>query len=141
MKITLKVEREFDARFLKVEAGVRYWEDARVNGVDDEGGILIPCRKDDKWCPFISIENGQIVNWEKGKEANIHYKVCDDGRYTLLDKNYEEIKSIEDYVISDLTDDSDYIILVVDENGYIENWNPTLKDFQKEVDKYPERTN
>lgn len=30
---------------LKVEAGVRYWEDATVNGIEDVDGALIPCKK------------------------------------------------------------------------------------------------
>lgn len=132
MKITLKVEKEFDAKFLQVEAGVRYWEDASVDGIDDEEGNLIPCRVNDRWCPLIAIDTGFISNWERGKSAEIHYKVCDDGKYTLLDGNNEMIKTLEDYVISDLTDDSDYIILSVNEDGFIENWKPTLEDFQRE---------
>lgn len=132
MKLTLKVEKEFEAKFLQVEAGVRYWEDATVNGLDDEEGNLIPCRKGDKWCPIIEIDTGKIINWEIGKAAEIHYKVCDDGKYIILDENKDHIKTLEDYVISDLTDDSDYIILNVSKDGIIEDWNPTLEDFQQE---------
>ena len=134
MKITLKIEKTFDAKFLQVEAGVRYWEDATVNGVEDEEGDLIPCRDGHNWCPIIEIETGKIINWEIGKTADIHYKVCDDGKYILQDENRDHIKTLEDYVISDLTDDSDYIILTIDENGVIENWNPTLEDFKTEND-------
>lgn len=35
MKITINKPTEFDAVYLKVDAGVRYWEDARVNGIKE----------------------------------------------------------------------------------------------------------
>ena len=35
MKATIKNKKEIDVRYLKVDAGVRYWEDADVNGVPD----------------------------------------------------------------------------------------------------------
>lgn len=133
MKITLKIEKEFDAKFLQVEAGVRYWEDATVNGVTDTEGDLIPCRVGDDWCPLIELETGRIINWEIGKTADIHYKVCDDGKYILQDDKKEEIKSVQDYVISDLaigeSGYGDYIIMKVDHIGIIEGWRPTLEDF------------
>ncbi len=134
MKITLKIQKEFDAKFLQVEAGARYWEDASVNGVEDKEGDLIPCRVGDTWCPLIELETGRIINWEIGKTADIHYKVCDDGRYILQDENREVIKTVDDYVISDLaigeSGFGDYIIMKVDQLGIIENWKPTLQDFQ-----------
>lgn len=132
MKLKLKIEKEFDVKFLQVEAGVRYWEDADVNGVEDTDGALIPCRDGDDWKPLIDVNTGIIQNWTPGVKADIHYKVCDDGKYTLLDENNNVIKSVEDYVISDLTSDSDYIILTIDETGKIEDWNPTFEDFEQE---------
>ena len=47
MKIILKIEKEFDVKYLKAKVGVRYWEDSRVDGVEDEDGDLIPCREGD----------------------------------------------------------------------------------------------
>ena len=35
MKATIKNKKEVDVRYLKVDARVRYWEDADVNGVPD----------------------------------------------------------------------------------------------------------
>lgn len=138
MKITLKIEKEFDAKFLQVEAGVRYWEDATVNGVEDTEGDLIPCRDSDTWSPIIELETGKIVNWEIGKSADIHYKVCDDGKYLLQDVNRDHIKTVQDYVISDLaigeSGYGDYIIMKIDENGMIEGWSPTLEDFMDDED-------
>lgn len=136
MKITLKIEKEFDAKFLQVEAGVRYWEDAEVNGIEDTEGELIPCRVGDDWQPLIELETGKILNWEIGKSAKVHYKVCDDGQYILQDAYREPIKTVDGYVISDLaigeSGYGDYIIMDIDENGMIENWRPSLRDFMEE---------
>ena len=40
MSTTIKTEKEVEVKFIHVEAGVRYWEDAAVDGVDDELGEL-----------------------------------------------------------------------------------------------------
>mgnify|MGYP000150305495 CR=1 FL=1 len=61
-----KVEKEIEIRFLKVKCGVRYWEDGKVNGVEDTGGDLIPLREGDYWCPLIEVDTGIIQDWAKG---------------------------------------------------------------------------
>ena len=44
MKITISKTTEFEAVYLKVDAGVRYWEDAEVNGdSESEKQPTIPC--------------------------------------------------------------------------------------------------
>ncbi|PIF44314.1 hypothetical protein CLU96_1257 [Chryseobacterium sp. 52] len=135
MKITLQVEKEFDIKELLVEAKVRYWEDAKVNDIEDVEGGLIPCRSNDIWCPIIDIETGIIKNWEIGKVAEIHYKVCDEGIYTLRDEKGEIIKRLEGYVIDCLSIGQngfgDYIILNVDTSGKIEDWDADFDDFIK----------
>lgn len=72
MKITISKTTEFEAVYLKVDAGVRYWEDAEVNGVSDsENPPTIPCAEfihadnEYRWRPIIDIDNGVITNWEK----------------------------------------------------------------------------
>jgi len=136
MKIELTVKKEFEIEFLQVSAGVRYWEDATVNDTEDENGLLIPCRDGDRWKPIIEIETGKIVNWEQGTKADIHYKVCDDGLYTLIDEKGNEVKSIDGYVPSLMSPKEngygDYIIMDVDENGIIQNWVSDLSDFDNE---------
>jgi hypothetical protein len=136
MKVNIKIEKEVDIKILSVEAGVRYWEDATVNGEDDTNGDLIPCRQGDLWCPIIDIDNGIILNWEQGTTAKIHYKVCDCGSYYLKDEDYNVVMSIEeDYVPSIMCPEKggygDYIIMNVDENGKIQNWKIKLEDFEK----------
>lgn len=135
MKAQIKITKTVDLVTLHVKAGVRYWEDTTVNGVKDENGTLIPCREGDYWCPIINIETGIITNWTKGTTASTHYKVCGDGVYTLKDEtgNVEVIKDYYVPDILDLYDDSygDYIILNIDENGQIADWNnnPSIEDF------------
>jgi hypothetical protein len=140
MKATIKKPIEVEIKTLLVRAGVRYWEDTSVNGIDDEEGKLIPCRDGDYWCPKIDIDKGVITNWEKGKTAIVHYKICDDGTYDLLDEKEDCVLTKEGYVpdILDLDGESygDYIIMTINEDGSIENWdnNPNINDFQDEED-------
>lgn len=133
MKIKIKQETEVEVKTLHVRAGVRYWEDARVNGVADEKGDLMPCRLGDYWSPIIDIETGKIINWITGNSADIHYKVCDDGVYTLKDEKGNVILVKEGYVIDSLSIGEegfgDYIILKVGQNGIIKNWKFNIDDF------------
>ena len=82
-------------------------------------------------------ETGVILNWKIGTVADVHFKVCDDGKYHLLDENDNIVSSIiDDYVpkILDIHGESygDYIIMKIDENGFIEKWNKkaSLKCFE-----------
>src|SRR5688572_3230134 len=129
MKAKIMVEKEVEIKTLSVRAGVRYWEDAKIDGVEDEAGDLIPCRDEDYWCPEIDIDKGVITNW-KGCKAEIHYKVCDDGTYTLKDAEGNVIKEIEGYVPDIMCPEDngygDYIIMKVDEAGKIANWKPLI---------------
>lgn len=148
MKITINKPTDFEAKFLKVDAGVRYWEDTKVNGVydtdceDTNESPTIPCAEfigeqelilngyNWRWRPLIDIENGQIVNWKQGTTANVHYKVCDDFSCELLDAGENTIISYNDYVPSVMcpAEDGfgDYIIMNIDENGFIQDWNKEL---------------
>lgn len=133
MKIRLKVEKEFDVKYLLAECGARYWEDATVNGEEDGEGTLIPCREGDYWKPLINIETGVIENWKQGVTAEIHYKCCDDGTYRLLDENKNEITSIEGYVPGIMCPKEngygDYVIMDVDKDGKIQDWEVDFSDF------------
>lgn len=138
MKVKLKIEKEFEVKYLQVKAGARYWEDAIVDGVEDTEGSLIPCREGDYWCPLIELESGIIKNWEHGKKASVHFKVCDDGEYSLLDLNKEVVKSIDGYVPDIMSPKEsgygDYIIMDIDENGKISNWRVKLDEFTDNED-------
>ncbi len=142
MKVKIKKSVEVEIKFLKVRAGVRYWEDASVNDVEDEKGDLIPCRSNDNWCPIIDVETGIVVNWEQGKIADIHYKICDNGDYYLLDQNYQEVLHKEGYVPECLAINDngygDYIIMKVDENGLINNWKFGSFDIKEDFEENEE---
>jgi hypothetical protein len=138
MKIKLKIEKEFEVKRLFCAVGVRYWEDATVNGNEDINGDLIPCRNGDLWCPKICIDSGIILNWDFESEAKIHYKVCDHGTYHLELENGEVIKSIEGYVPDIMCPErggyGDYIIMNVDKDGQIKNWNPSFDEWLEDDD-------
>lgn len=129
----------FNAKTVKVDAGVRYWEDATINGVEDVDGSLTPCRAEDRWMPEIDIDTGVISNWEKGKTASIHFKVCDDGEYCIIDDLGEGRLLVNGYVPSTMCPKEsgcgDYIIMDVDSNGLISDWKFDIEDFiQKDDD-------
>ena len=120
--------------YLAVEAEPRYWEDTTVNGIADENGSLIPCKAGALWKPIIELSSGKIINWEIGKSADIHYKVCDQGEYFLLDANQNKIKKYYDYYVPDevLCVDNegygDYIIMSVGADGVIKNYKPIIEE-------------
>jgi len=134
MKATTTVKEVIEVKTLRVSAGVRYWEDATVNDVEDEEGNLIPCREGDCWCPIIDIDSGIITNWVKGITADIHYKVCDDGKYELLDESGKVVATRNGYVPSVMCPKEngygDYIIMDVDEHGKIADWEPKESYFE-----------
>jgi hypothetical protein len=115
------------AQFIEVSAGVRYWEDARLNGQEDTEG-KVPLRNGDRWTPVIDLEGGQIQDWPQGVIADIHYKVCDDGDYWLLDSSKVRLAKWRGYYVPDsllcVNDKGfgDYIIFKVTSDGRILNW-------------------
>lgn len=124
-------------RFLEVEAEVRYWKDATVNGQKDSDGTLIPCREGNNWKPVIELASGKIINWTQGATAGIHYKVCDAGTYYLLDENKQRIARYNgwyvpnDYLCHGASGHGDYIIFNVDSHGQIQGWrDPGLRPKQ-----------
>ncbi len=128
MEIEVIVKKKIEVRFLSVRAGVRYWEDAEVNGIEDVDGDLIPFRKGNNWCPVINLSEGKIVDWPKGTTASIHYKVCDQCSWALLNGFKNLIINQEDqYVPSILCPEDegfgDYIIMEVDAYGVINKFN------------------
>lgn len=116
---------------IKVYAHVRYWEDSKVNGeYDDPDNPQMPCvvgdSDDDKyWAPKIEAETGLILNWTPGVEASTHYKVCDECELTFT-KGDSVVSETDGYVPDFLCPKEegygDYIIMDIDSNGYIKDW-------------------
>lgn len=119
---------------LVVSAGVRYWEDASVNGVEDGQGDLVPFRNGDNWEPVVELATGRILDWPEGTTGDIHYKVCDAGEYWLADASGNKVAKWKGhYVPNDLLcvgadGYGDYIILSVGADGRIEGWEPPRID-------------
>ena len=112
---------------IDVYARVRYFEDGKVNGeVDDNENPKMPCVSFDCWEPRIDIATGQIINWEKGVTADIYYKVCDECRISIVAGEnilYDEEDYVPDFLCPDEEGYGDYIIMSIDADGYINNWN------------------
>lgn len=141
--LSLKTVSSVPVKYLRCRCGVRYWEDATVNGVVDTLGTLIPCRdaapNDEhgggNWCPTIDLDSGRIEAWPEGTTASVHYKVCDDGDYELLDADRKVVKAIDGYVPSLMCPDGegygDYIIMHIDGGGMIADWHADLSEFER----------
>lgn len=125
-------------KYLRVRAGVRYWEDGYINDVKDNAWwpkmpfANIPSRD---WVIDIDTETGIIKDWPQGVSARIHYKTCDDNTFYFINHDGDVISEYEGYVSSCLSIDDreygDYIIFHIDENGKIENWNFTQEDIDE----------
>lgn len=135
------VRQKIEVRYLQVMAKPRSWENARVNGVEDSDGTLMPFINKEKtaWKPMIDLHEGIICNWPKGTYASVHYKVCDDGTYVLLDEHYDVVTCLRDeYVPSIMCPGGngygDYIIMDIDTDGEIINFKVELNAFQRKED-------
>jgi len=138
MTFAVKTIVERSVSFLKVEAKVRYWEDATVNGQqDDDESPEMPFANGltGEWTPLINLETGKIEGWPEGTIATIHYKVCDGGVYTLLDADRQEVVKIDGYVPSMMSPAEngygDYIIMDIGPDGQIQNWCVDLDAFDE----------
>lgn len=135
MKTTIKIQKVVDLKTLQVKAGVRYWEDSEVNGEQDaESGEKIPCKVGGLWMPEIDIDTGKISNWPKGVTASINYKVCDCCGWEVKDEKGDVIWSADDGYVPDTlcpkeSGHGDYIIMDIDANGIIADWNFDSDDF------------
>ena len=134
MKFERKEVVEYDVEKVRCTMNVRYWEDADVNGVEDSEGDKIPLRKGDTWDITIDLESGIIENWTKGVTASVHYKVCDAGAYQLIDYDGNVMAERDHYVPSFLAPKGggygDYVVINIDENGYIEDWKADSYELQ-----------
>lgn len=128
MKFKRMVEVESDATHLLAEMGVRYWEDATVNGEDEnDNSPTMPFAKNGIWLIKIDLESGAISDWPRGITAETHYKVCDDGVYSLLDG--ETLIQMKDGYVPSMLGGGDYVKLSIGADGVIANWQADLEYF------------
>ena len=160
MKVKVVKPVEIDFRYLKAVMYVRYWQDCDystdgVNYIDaceedteEEGERIkemIPLVNGDSWDILIDLNEGKVVGWPKGFWLKTHFKVCDEGEYSFLDENKNEIinitKEYDQYYVPDFMalEDSgygDYVYINIDENGNIEHFEwmkSAIKDYFKEL--------
>lgn len=159
MKTTTIIEPS-DIKYIKIDVGPRYWEDGEINGKDDisweeqskgnkpnmpfavfnEDRAKIRRSESYRWVLTIDVDNLKILDWPQGISANIHYKVCDDGTYFLMDKDKNVLEEKECYVPDILcyldSGYGDYIIMHIGENGELENFPLEYKNdlLQKLID-------
>lgn len=129
-------------RILSIKAYVRFWDDAIVNGKEDnETNPEIPCyvysslHEEKYWNPIIDVNTGIIINWDKSKNisAYVNYKVCDmcEIDYFEDDKlicNNETYRYCPRFLSPDENNFGDYITMHIDTNGKIKNWNINMVD-------------
>ena len=132
---------------VKVRAEVRYYEDSIVNGENDiswdeqKEGVKprMPCvvkregeniKPEDSWdwCLEIDAEHGVILNWPKGNTAHVHYKVCDGchADYFLNGNKIcdnEKDGYVPDFLCPADSGYGDYMIMDINEEGQIADWN------------------
>ena len=129
-----------DCKYLFVDAGPRFFEDATYNGkkdYDNESIIrydkepLMPFSVKTKygwrWQPVIDLDELKIIEWPQGSVASTNYKVCDDGIYKLGDKHGNVLCTIKGYVPNLLEYASgylsgDYITMNIDEFGRLKGF-------------------
>ena len=142
---TITIIEPSDVKYLRIDVGPRYWEDASIKFEDKwEDDIdyneqkkgekpKMPfavycedcakrCKGDSyRWQITIDLENIKVLDWPMGVEARVFYKVCDDGTYYLLDGDRNVLKEVNCYVPDMLSyiDDGygDYIDMKIDSDG------------------------
>jgi hypothetical protein len=136
MKFSRMTKQDIPVTHLLAAMEVRYWEDARVNGVaEDNAAPTIPFALGETWVLKIELETGRIVDWPQGTTASVHYKVCDAGVYRLLNATGEIVAVKDDYVPSMLCPKGngygDYVIMDISGDGIIDKWRVDLSYFEE----------
>ena len=136
MKFKRMIEVETEVTHFVADMGVRYWEDAIVNGQkEDDKNPTIPLRDGERWRLKIDLSTGTIDGWPEGVTAQTHYKVCDDGIYSLIGSDGAEVAKKDGYVPDMLSPNGrgygDYVILDIGPDGVIAGWEADLSYFNR----------
>lgn len=146
MKRTIKERKEVNIVAAVCRIYARYWEDSEINGKEDDAeNPQMPFLRADStgrkfWNPVIMLDTGKIANWPQGVVADIHYKSCDTNAIDLIcDEDFGVVKEYEGYVPRFLYPEEngygDYVIMHIDEDGYIRNFSPEIDDLFEEDER------
>ena len=135
MEVEVKVKKE--VTHLLAEMGVRYWEDGKINGIEDsDESPQMPLKNGDVWRLKIELATGKIEVWPEGVTASTHYKVCDDGVYTVLAAEGSAVAKVDGYVPRMMSPKDngygDYVIMDIGPDGLISEWKADLTCFEEE---------
>ena len=112
---------------IKIEAHVRYPEDAYVNGKQEDEDLPTmpylasdPSEGDWIWNLSIDADTGEVIGWPKGTVGQSNYKVCDECKVTFGSINYDCY--VPDFLSIDDEGFGDYIYITIQADGLIKGW-------------------
>lgn len=141
MERKIKVEQVIDIIGAECWIHPRRWSSSEINGEEDDNDNprmpLIEEHLGEKaWHIIINLDTGQIGNWPQGTTACIHYKSVDGNYIHLLDDRLGIVKEYDGYVPDFLCPKEDgwgdYVIMDIDENGFIQDFKANLDDLFQE---------
>lgn len=129
-----------EIEYVRVRAGVLYWEDTNVNGESDDDDnprmpLIQEINGEKNWVFDIDIKTGKIKDWPKGTTAETQYKTCDDNTISFIGHNGKVLREVDCYVPEFLAiEDScygDYIFININEDGKINNFRFNEDDIEE----------
>ena len=138
MRLKIMQPTIVDVKYLKVRIERFDYHDWTINYNELESPEQHPFYVGKNTIEFaVDVETGKVLGWNGNNRLETFDKVVDEGIYSLCDKDFNTIVSYDGYVpkMLDRKGDGygDYLQFVVNEDGYIENWVPSFKEFDCEI--------
>lgn len=129
MKLNTMITKEIDVQYIKVIVPV--WEHGDEIVPEDH-----PLRKGDKIEFIIHIDSKKIENWKPLSfllQDKIFMKIRDAGIYSLLDKDKNIIKTVENCYVPDFLPNEygDYLDLIISNDGKVVNLSISKESFEE----------
>jgi hypothetical protein len=129
--VKIKITKTVEVRQMWVQAEVRYFEDAYLNGEKCTDDTPFPGRVGDKWEIRIDTETGKIHNWPVNTTAKTSFKVCDRCSWQLWGDGKDPVVECQNQYVPDILSPNyesygDYICMEVDAEGTIKGWDSSL---------------
>jgi hypothetical protein len=114
-----------------VQAEVRYFEDAYLNGEKCTDSTPFPGRVGNTWEIRIDTKTGKIQNWPVNTTAKTSFKVCDRCSWQLWGDGKDPVVECQNQYVPDILSPNyesygDYICMEIDTEGTIKGWDPSL---------------